>query len=802
MNIGTRVANKYLIQKKLGQGGFGAVYLARDTVSGIDVALKTIPREVGRDETELADLKRNFQIIHTLHHPNIAAPLTLEQDATLDAYFLVMEYVEGTTLSEYRKTQEGRKLNFPEAVQICQKIAEALDYAHQHSILHRDIKPQNVMVTVKGEVKVLDFGLASEIRSSMLRMGSGTIQMLVGSRPYMPPEVFRGQPAQPAADQYALGVLFFELVSGRLPFDLPDWEMLRSAVLSEPVATLTELSKQQNTILRRALAKDPNQRYGKMLDFVKTLEDTLTGSIWMSKKMLLAAVLASSLAGYAGYWWNFVRERAPKEVVAELFSKLHQDQSKVRKVGILPDFSGCPEWVYEDYKTALIQHPGLDVKERKELSGVIKDQNIANLFSANIIPEDVKLGLRQSAQAEAVVVGRCVVGKIYLRTIRTEDGSVLGAADAPLSLAGNGKLSIRSTPEGAELRLDGEIIGTTPLENREINERNRLDAERKAIETERQKLEAEKDQEARKNAKRKKQEDDERNRLDAERKAIETERQKLEAEKAQEESNRKAKLEAQKKAEAEYQSQKKAGATLKDPTTGMEFVKIPGGTFKMGCDSWQSNCDSDEKPVHTVRVDNFEIGKYEVTQGQWKAVMGSNPSHFSSCGNDCPVENVSWDDAQDFIKKLNAKGQGTYRLPKEAEWEYACRSGGKAEKYCGGNNVDQVAWYRNNAGKKTHPMGQKSPNGLGIYDMSGNVWEWTCSDYGKYDDGKKNHAKCSSGGSSRVYRGGSWSTSQPTSAPLIATTTSRAFATATWASAFRGLALRTFILLPFYGFFL
>ena len=203
-------------------------------------------------------------------------------------------------------------------------------------------------------------------------------------------------------------------------------------------------------------------------------------------------------------------------------------------------------------------------------------------------------------------------------------------------------------------------------------------------------------------------------------------------------------------------------AKKQGPLTKIEFVHVPGGTFEMGCGSWQSDCGDDEKPPHTVMVGSFEIGKHEVTQGQWKAVMESNPSEFSSCGNDCPVENVSWDDVQEFIQKLNARGQGKYRLPTEAEWEYACRSGGKPEKYCGGNDFDRLAWHNGNSGsppllsRQTHPVGLKSVNGLGIYDMSGNVYEWTCSDYGKYDDGGKNHAKCSSGGSYRVVRGGSW----------------------------------------------
>ncbi len=189
-----------------------------------------------------------------------------------------------------------------------------------------------------------------------------------------------------------------------------------------------------------------------------------------------------------------------------------------------------------------------------------------------------------------------------------------------------------------------------------------------------------------------------------------------------------------------------------DPTTGMQFVWVPDGCFQMGSNSGDSN----EKPVHEVCVDGFWMGKYEVTQAEWQRVMGSNPSHFKGDRN--PVECVSWNNAQEFIKRLNAKGNGTFRLPTEAEWEYAARSGGKDEKYAGGNDVDRVAWYRSNSGKETHPVGTKAPNGLGLYDMSGNVWEW-CQDW--YNDkAYSQHARLnpiySGGGDDRVLRGGSW----------------------------------------------
>ena len=167
--------------------------------------------------------------------------------------------------------------------------------------------------------------------------------------------------------------------------------------------------------------------------------------------------------------------------------------------------------------------------------------------------------------------------------------------------------------------------------------------------------------------------------------------------------------------------------------------------------------ESDEKPFHEVCVDDFYMGKYEVTQKEWTEVMGSNPSYSKNRDN-CPVEQVSYNDAQDFISRLNSKTGKNYRLPTEAEWEYAARSGGRSEKYSGGNNVDSVAWYDSNSGNKTHPVGQKEANGLGLYDMSGNVWEW-CSDWyadDYYRKSPRDNPKGADSGQYRVLRGGSW----------------------------------------------
>jgi len=190
----------------------------------------------------------------------------------------------------------------------------------------------------------------------------------------------------------------------------------------------------------------------------------------------------------------------------------------------------------------------------------------------------------------------------------------------------------------------------------------------------------------------------------------------------------------------------------------IEMVRVPGGCFQMGDTFGEGK--SDEK-AHQVCVDDFSIGKYEVTQAQYQAVMGNNPSGFKECGPNCPVENVSWEDAQEFTRQLNDLTGRNYRLPYEAEWEYAARSGGKNEQFAGTSDLDELgayAWFVDNSGKKTHQVGTRRPNGLGIYDMSGNVWEW-CKDWYDskyYEKSPQKNPRGPLSGSLRVIRGGSW----------------------------------------------
>ena len=187
-------------------------------------------------------------------------------------------------------------------------------------------------------------------------------------------------------------------------------------------------------------------------------------------------------------------------------------------------------------------------------------------------------------------------------------------------------------------------------------------------------------------------------------------------------------------------------------SVGMKFVRIPAGEFRMGSTSSEAN--SDEQPVTQVRINRgFWLGKHEVTQAEWQGVMGTNPSWFSGCGQ-CPVEQVSWNDAQEFIGRLNAMdGAGTYRLPTEAEWEYAARVGTTGDRY---GNLGAIAWYGENSGGRTHPVGGKAPNAWGLHDMLGNVYEWVADWYGRYPGGTVTDPRGPGSGSARVRRGGGW----------------------------------------------
>lgn len=213
------------------------------------------------------------------------------------------------------------------------------------------------------------------------------------------------------------------------------------------------------------------------------------------------------------------------------------------------------------------------------------------------------------------------------------------------------------------------------------------------------------------------------------------------------------------KKEREEKEQKEREARGEFEVEGVKFkmVYVGGGTFTMGATKEQvSDASYDEKPAHQVTLRGYYISETVVTQALWKAVMGNNPSNWK--GENLPVERLSWEEVQEFIKNLNQETERTFRLPTEAEWEYAARGGKKSKgyKYSGSNSIDEVAWYDGNSSGKTHPVKEKKANELGLYDMSGNVWEWCNDCYGEYSSDVQTNPQGPDGGSLRMLRGGSW----------------------------------------------
>ena len=205
-------------------------------------------------------------------------------------------------------------------------------------------------------------------------------------------------------------------------------------------------------------------------------------------------------------------------------------------------------------------------------------------------------------------------------------------------------------------------------------------------------------------------------------------------------------------------SNSRRDSIIQNMVNNMVFVE--GGTFMMGATSEQGDdAHENEFPAHKVTLSSFYIGKYEVTQEEWEAVMGNNPSIFN-IGQNLPVERVTWNECQTFIRRLNALANLShpFRLPTEAEWEYAARGGNKSRgfKYSGSNNINEVAWFQDNSSEKLHDVGTKTPNELGLYDMSGNVWEWCQDSFGKYKASWQTNPTSECDSLDHVYRGGNW----------------------------------------------
>jgi serine/threonine protein kinase len=307
IRIGSKIGpdGRYQIKDILGKGGMGEVYLALDGISKTEVAIKLVPREVSISEDEMEQVRKNFALVRNLHHPNIAAVTALERLASGE-YILVMEAVQGRrTLQKERMSRENERIPVSEAIQICRQIAEALDYAHKQKVIHRDVKPSNVLLTPDGQVKLTDFGLAAQIMSSMNRV-SMLPTRTSGTRPYMAPEQWEGRLQDIQTDQWALAVLFYELVTGHLPFPADDLGVLERQILEKTPEKPEPLTDNQWSSLRRALSKEKEGRFESCAAFMQAVAEDKRQRLPKKPKkrspigafLLLLVIAGIGIAGY------------------------------------------------------------------------------------------------------------------------------------------------------------------------------------------------------------------------------------------------------------------------------------------------------------------------------------------------------------------------------------------------------------------------------------------------------------------------------------------------------------------------
>lgn len=301
LEIGEKIGleGRYVIKEQLGRGGMGIVYKAWDEVGQVDVAIKLLPLDVSRNGPEMEELRKNYRIVQKLSHPNIVQLKTLERISESGGYFLVMEFVPGGyDLNSLRKKYLGMKVPVKEAVNIAEQVAAALDYSHRQGVIHRDIKPGNILILPSGDIKVTDFGIAGEIHSKLNRL-AGERSSISGTRSYMAPEQWEGKEQDGGTDQWGLAVVLYQLISGKLPFNGETLEKLKHQVLNSQPVKLKSLTHPQNAAFKKALSKKKENRFETCSEFINALKGKgFLKRVPMLYGLAVVLVVATGIAGF------------------------------------------------------------------------------------------------------------------------------------------------------------------------------------------------------------------------------------------------------------------------------------------------------------------------------------------------------------------------------------------------------------------------------------------------------------------------------------------------------------------------
>ncbi|MGD9215317.1 MAG: PEGA domain-containing protein, partial [Desulfobacteraceae bacterium] len=737
----------YQIAAPLGVGGMATVYRAYQPKMERYVALKVLGRHFSGDPEFVSRFSQEARLIAQLEHPNI---LPIYDFGESDGYtYMAMRLVKGGSLAD--KLLKHGKLELTQINRIITQVGGALDYAHEKKVIHRDLKPGNVLIDEFGSCLLTDFGIAKIIETTSHLTHTGGI---LGTPFYISPEQGSGKQIDNRSDIYALGVVLYHMTVGDVPYkaDTPMAVVFKHVhdPLPFPRQQAPDLPEPIEQIILKALAKSPNDRYStanqlvnafqsameqitfdmdktqgpipevdqtQIYDKIPTDQDILaakpsdkplpaiseiqesddkkssdainvkvsTGRRWIY--VFLTTILLAGLAGAVWRYYNFIRSEPILKVdaipagaavyiddeyvgIASVqIDELPPGAHKVRisKKGYI-DYEknifieiGSPQYI----RAKLTSRPygRLELKSAPPGAQVSIDNTIRG--NTPIIIENLPAGNQK------VVINKKGYEKKTLQvSIQAGDYKIMDVQLKPVvKPLPYGRLELKSSPEGAQVSIDNTIRGNTPIiiENLPAGNQkviiNKKGYEKKTLQV-----------------------------------SIKAGEYKT--------------LDVQLKPVVKPGPKKKISNDI-----GMEFVYIQPGTFKMGSPSAEQGRYKDEHQHRVTLTRGYYIQTTEVTQHQWEAVMGNNPSSFkNACGKDCPVERVSWHDAQAFIRKLNQmEGTTQYRLPTEAQWEYACRAG-STSRFSFGNSdglLDFFGWYKTNS-VMTHAVGQKPANPWGL----------------------------------------------------------------------------------------
>ena len=752
--VGALLAGRYRVVRQLGQGGMGSVWLAEDTqLDNKLFAIKMLPSILVSNKRAYRQLKDEALVAMKLVHPNIVQLRAFEENDGNP--FLVMDYIDGQTLDDYLaekckvesvKCKVGCGISEAEVVRILKPIAAALDFAHKKGVVHRDVKPGNVMIAKDGTPYILDFGIAREIQETMTRV---TGKLSSGTLLYMSPEQLNGDAPTKEQDIYSFAAMAYECLKGEPPFARGNIEFQIMNKAPEPLAGSGVSAAPLAIGIMAGLAKKPEDRpatcaavlEGDLSDRVER-EERVDGGVDDSGhkeqkerkeckggvgKVLVAAALLAALACGA-WWWQGERNvtdgttgtnataSAPvppvptyptESDVTDIAVEATVQKTRVERIDDADGFKARKDALSDDLTRATAK-------------GKVKRWADAAQGFTNYV-DDCKVLLDQDKDRQTARESRAKAEAAKNRASEvgaSQYAKPLWDATSALLEEASGKFDSMAFAEAAQ-KYDTAVSQFDIC----VTEAN---------------------------AERKRQEDEA-----------------VAQAKAEQEKREREAAEAKAKAEREAPRNGECRTLTLPGGVKMEMIYVAPGSFTMGSPETEDGRFDNETQHRVTLTKGYWLGKYEVTQRQWERVMGTSPSRFK--GENKPVENVSWEDCQEFCRKVNDAAiqqfGGGARLPTEAEWEYACRAG-TTTAYSWGNalNGDKAncdgnypcgTTVKGRYRQETADVGSYSPNAWGFYDVHGNVWEW-CNDwYGRYG-GDVTDPIGPERGVHRVLRGGGW----------------------------------------------